>query len=164
MSIISDIYEEKYGEFIEAADKYSKRLKEENEVIQKKLNSKINTLEFKINTLEKMLLNVCENTYKLKAGIIDVDQLVSIVNGCLSPGTMDTLYTRYISKKEPKTYSESELSEAMQRYLTEYDDVDFEPDDIDKESLKIVNKKKRKASKKHSPKQVTQVTSREEEK
>ena len=137
MSILSDIYEENYGEFIEAADKYRERIKkqldEENEITQQKLN-------FKLNNLEKMFLNVCENVYKLKANQISVDQLVSVVNGCLDPKVMDRFTWDYLlTKDEQKEQIEEKIKEISNKYLKEgreamiyADDIDIEESGVDK--------------------------------
>lgn len=45
---------------------------------------------------ERMLLNICDKVYQLKGGYLSVDQLMSIVNGCLSPSIVDRWTYKYL--------------------------------------------------------------------
>ena len=93
MSIRSDIYEEEYGDLIDSIEKYTKRHNANLEAECKKF-------EFKLKNLEMMFLNVCENVYKLKAHLISVDQLFSIVNGCLDSKVIDRFTRDYLLDSE----------------------------------------------------------------
>jgi len=136
MSIIGDIYYKEYGEFIEAADKYSKRIREqlleENKTMEQKLN-------FKIDNLEKMLFNVCENVYKLNAGLINNKQLLSIVNGCLDSTVIDKFTWDYLTDEESKKLqTHKKIQDAMKKYIHDYDDVEIKTDEIDESGSPVI--------------------------
>ena len=143
MSIHSDIYEEKYGDLIDSIEKYTKGRTASLEAECKKF-------EFKLKNLETMFLNVCENVYKLKAHLITVDQLFSIVNGCLDSKVIDRFTWDYLLDSETKDAEiELQTKQILDNYLKEYDDVDVEEDT---DALELIEDKKSKSRKKRQTK------------
>lgn len=99
--------------------------------------------DFKLDTLQKMLLNVCENVYKLNAGMITAKQLLSVVNGCLSGETIDKFTWKYLTPSEEKEAKiNTDIIEIQKNYLNDVmaylhlDDIDTEFDEINKENNK----------------------------
>ena len=147
MSIRSDIYEEKYGDLLDAVEEYAKNQNASLEAECKKF-------EFKLKNLETMFLNVCENVYKLKADLITVDQLFSIVNGCLDSKVIDRFTWDYLLDSETKDAEiELQTKQILDNYLKEYDDIDVEEDT---DAIELIEDKKSKPRKKRQTK--TEVT------
>ena len=143
MSIHSDIYEEKYGDIIDSIEKYTK-----GHIAS--LETECKKLEFKLKNLETMFLNVCENVYKLKADLITVDQLVSIVNGCLDSKVIDRFTWDYLLDSDTKDAEiELQTKQILDNYLKEYDDIDVEEDT---DALELIEDKKSKPRKKRQTK------------
>ena len=147
MSISSDILEEKYGDLIDSIEKYTKSQNASLEAECKKF-------EFKLKNLETMFLNVCENVYKLKAHLITVDQLFSIVNGCLDSKVIDRFTWDYLLDSETKDAEiKLQTKQILDNYLKEYDDIDVEEDT---DAIELIEDKKSKPRKKRQTK--TEVT------
>lgn len=143
MSIRSDIYEEEYGDIIDSIEKYTKSRNANLEAECKKF-------EFKLKNLETMFLNVCENVYKLKAHLITVDQLLSIVNGCLDSKVIDRFTWDYLLDSATKDAEiKLQTKQILDNYLKEYDDVDVEEDT---DALELIEDKKSKPRKKRQTK------------
>ena len=137
MSIRDDIYEEKYTKGHLAS-----------------LETECKKLEFKLKNLETMFLNVCENVYKLKAHLITVDQLFSIVNGCLDSKVIDRFTWDYLLDSETKDAEiKLQTKQILDNYLKEYDDIDVEEDT---DAIELIEDKKSKPRKKRQTK--TEVT------
>ena len=153
MSIRSDIYEEEYGDLIDSIEKYTKSHNSNLEAECKKF-------EFKLKNLETMFLNVCENVYKLKAHLITVDQLFSIVNGCLDSKVIDRFTWDYLLDSSTKDAEiKLQTKQILDNYLKEYDDVDVEEDT---DALELIEDKKSKPRKKRQPKPEVAKESREQ--
>ena len=147
MSIRSDIDEEKYGDLIDAVEKYTK-----GHIAS--LETECKKIEFKLKNLETMFLNVCENVYKLKAHLITVDQLFSIVNGCLDSKVIDRFTWDYLLDSETKEAEiKLQTKQILDNYLKEYDDIDVEEDT---DAIELIEDKKSKPRKKRQTK--TEIT------
>ena len=97
-----------------------------------------------------MFLNVCENVYKLKADLITVDQLFSIVNGCLDSKVIDRFTWDYLLDSETKDAEiKLQTKQILDNYLKEYDDIDVEEDT---DTLELIEDKKSKPRKKRKTK------------
>lgn len=137
MGIERDIFEEKYGSLINAVEEYTKneldKLKDEHKKIEDSLN-------FKLKNLQEMFLNVCRHVYMLKAGTINVDQLVSIVNGCLDPRLITEFTWLYLKNDEQKKKELSETYKKVDEYNKNYlNDLmaELKLEDVDKDSDEI---------------------------
>ena len=147
MSIRSDIDEEKYGDLIDSIEKYTK-----GHIAS--LETECKKFQFKLKNLETMFLNVCENVYKLKAHLITVDQLFSIVNGCLDSKVIDRFTWDYLLDSETKDAEiKLQTKQILDNYLKEYDDIDVEEDT---DAIELIEDKKSKPRKKRQTK--TEVT------
>ena len=143
MSIRSDIDEEKYGDLIDAVEKYTK-----GQIAS--LETECKKFQFKLKNLETMFLNVCENVYKLKAHLITVDQLFSIVNGCLDSKVIDRFTWDYLLDSETKDAEiKLQTKQILDNYLKEYDDIDVEEDT---DAIELIEDKKSKPRKKRQTK------------
>ena len=131
MSIIGDLYEEKYGDLIKAADDYSQSKVNEIKAEKQKV---IDSLNFKLTNLQEMFLNVCKNVYMLKSGDITIDQLVAIVNGCLDPRLITEFNWLYLKSEEEKKQELNEMYKKVDEYNKSYlNDLmaELKSDDVD---------------------------------
>ena len=120
MSIIGDILEEDF-------EKQKSELKK--------------SYENKIDNLQKMLLNVCENVYKLKAGWIDDNQLLAIVNGCLDEKVIDRFSWYYLLTKEEKEQYNKKLAEQIrEKYSNDTEVNNLKLDEIDEEASPVIQR------------------------
>jgi len=110
-------YEEKYGNLILAAETLAEEQKEKLEEEHKKVEESLN---FKLKTLESMFLNVCRHVYMLKSNIITIDQLLSIVNGCLDPKIINDFTWLYLKTDDEKKKELSEVYKKVEEYNKNY--------------------------------------------
>lgn len=107
----------------------------------KQKNLEIDSLKFKLENLNNMLLNVCENVYKLKAGWINDNQLLSIVNGCLDEKVIDRFNWYYLLTKEEKEQSNKKLAEQIKaKYLNDNEVDNLKLDEIDEEASPVIER------------------------
>ena len=131
MSIERDILEEKYGGLISAFDQLEETTTNQ---VKQQFTQQIQKLESDKSTLEEMLLNVCRKAYMLKAGLINPDQLISVVNGCLDPKVIDRFTWDYLMKgSEKEKVINKDIQNITENYIEESKDLMIYADEIDLE-------------------------------
>lgn len=129
MSIERDILEEKYGGLISAFDSLQETTTNQ---VKQQFTEQIQKLESDKSTLEEMLLNVCRKAYMLKAGLINSDQLISVVNGCLDPKVIDRFTWDYLMKgSEKEKVINKDIQNITENYIEESKDLMINADEID---------------------------------